>query len=229
VAGSSSAATETRADRIRRRISDHPVGAVIVLAIGLIGAVGGTIGGVREIADLFDGNGRPVETTSVRVEPSELRTARNTRYDFSFQYLVTWERNDPANGDGLAASGPEPGLALLAYGRIPTVGPRPDDVFTRLDYQMRQLAEATGSRIVEAPNQQNVMRTFPGGETTEIAGSRFVMETDAREGAPALTTVALVTTTPERDVEMQCTVPTSDYASWRGACNQFLSTLTLTR
>jgi hypothetical protein len=31
------------------------------------------------------------------------------------------------------------------------------------------------------------------------------------------------------NVTMQCPVPTPLYQRWRGACNQFLSTLTLTR
>ena len=199
----------------------------MVLAIGLIGAVGGTIGGVREIADLVDRNGRPQETTSVRVEPSELRTAKNIRYGFSFQYPVTWQRRDPSNSDGLAAIGPEPGLELSAYGRLPSVGPAPADVFERLEFQERQLSE--GSRVVEPPTQQNVTRSLPSGETFEMAGSRFVLETDASDGVPPLTTVALVTTTAERDVEMLCRVPTRIYEAWRGACNQFLATLTLTR
>jgi hypothetical protein len=219
---------ETRADRIRRRVSDHPLGAVVVLAVGVIGAVGGTIGGAREIADLFDGSGgRPTTTTTaVRLNRAELRTAKNDRYGFSFQYPVTWQRADPVNGDGLRAIGPAPGLEVLAYGRLPTVGPSPQDPFDRLEYQVRQLASTGGTEIVEDPNQQNVTRIEPGGDTGEVAGSRFVMATP---GAPAVTTVALVTTTPERDVEMLCKVPSPIAARWRGACNELLSTLTLTR
>jgi hypothetical protein len=195
-----------------------------VLAIGVIGTIGATIGGVREIADLFDGSERPgVTTTAVRLNPSELRTAKNTRYGFSFQYPVTWERNDPINGDGLAATDAESGVELVAYGSLPVLGPKPDDVFDRLEYQVRELTD--DSRIVEAPTQQNVTRFLAGGETTEMAGLRFVME----RVTPAVTTLALVTTTRERDVEMQCNVPTRVYPSWRGACNQFLSSLTLTR
>ena len=72
-------------------------------------------------------------------------------------------------------------------------------------------------------------RFLPGGETTETAGSRFVLERDLVEGAPAVTSVVLATTTSERDVTMRCNVPTRLYERWRGACNQFLSTLTLTR
>jgi hypothetical protein len=221
--------TPTRADRIRRRISDNKIGAVIVVAVGLLSAVGGTIGGVRQIAGLFDSSSKPTATSAVRLNPSELRTAKNSRYGFSFQYPVTWERQDPVNGDGLAAAGPEPGLALVAYGSLPVEGPSPDDVFSRLEYQVQQLADGNGARIVEAPNQQNVTRFLSGGETTEMAGYRFVMETDAAEGVPALTTVALVTTTRERDVEMLCKVPTGLAPRWRGACNQFLASLTLTR
>jgi hypothetical protein len=221
----------TRVDRIRRRVANHPVGALVVLVIGVIGTVGGTIGGVREIADVFDGStGRPAPTkAAVRLSPSELKTAKNSRYGFSFQYPVTWQRSDPVNGDGLAAMGPEPGLELVAYGRLPSFGPSPVDVYERLDYQVRELADAPGSRVTEDPIQQNVTRFLSGGETTEMAGNRFVMQTDATGEAPSLTTVALVTTTAERDVEMLCTVPTRLSARWRGACNQLISTLTLTR
>jgi hypothetical protein len=56
-----------------------------------------------------------------------------------------------------------------------------------------------------------------------------VRETDATGEAPAQTSVGLTTTTSERDVTMLCQVPTRLYPSYRGACNQFLSTLTLTR
>lgn len=216
---------ETRADRIRRRFADHPLGAVVVLAIGAIAAVGGAIGGAREIADLFDGSGGH-QATTVRLNRSELRTAKNDRYGFSFQYPVTWQRADPINGDGLRAIGPEPGLEVLAYGRLPTSGPSPEDPFDRLEYQVRQLASSGGTEIVEDPNQQNVTRIEPGGDTGEVAGSRFVM---ASPGAPPVTTVALVTTTPERDVEMLCKAPSRIASRWRGACNELLSTLTLTR
>lgn len=221
---------ETRADRIRRRVTDHPVGAFLVVAVGVLGALGGMIGGTRQIVGLFDDSGGgPVATLGASLDPSELKTAKNSRYGFSFNYPVTWQRQDPVNGDGLAAIGPEPGLELTAFGRLPTLGPAPSDVFERLEYQVRQLAEARSSRIVEVPNQQNVTRLLPGGESSEVAGSRFVMETDADEGMPPLTTVALVTTTLERDVEMLCTVPTQLDSAWRGACNQLLSTLILTR
>lgn len=225
--------TATRADRLRRRVADHPVGSVIVVTVGLIGTVGATVGGVRQIVDLVNGSDPPAITTSadtaVQLDPSELKTAKNSRYGLSFQYPATWQRQDPVNGDGLRAIGPEPGLELLAYGRLPSLGPSPDDAYGRLDYQVRQLADTPGTRIVEEPTQQNVTRFLPGGDTTEMAGMRFVMETDAGEETPAVTTVALATTTRERDVEMLCQVPTSLYPRWRGACNQFLSTLTLTR
>jgi hypothetical protein len=202
-----------------------------VLGVALLGTIGGAIGGAREIVDLFDGSSeRPTETnTAVRVSPSELRPAKNSRYGFSFQYPVTWERRDPINGDGLAAAGPEPGLELVAYGALPSAGPSPADVFNRLEYLVGQLADGTRARLVEGPNQQNVTRILPGGDTTETAGSRFVMERDPVEGVPAVTSVALATTTSERDVTMLCSVPTRLYEQWRGACNQFLATLTLTR
>jgi hypothetical protein len=222
---------ETRVDRIRRRVADHKLGALVLLAVAVLGGVGGTIGGVREIIDLFNGESEPRTKRSgpVRINPSELRTARNFRYAFSFQYPVTWERQDPVNGDGLAAIGPQRGLQLVAYGALPHVGPSPDDAFERLDYLARELADSGGARVVEGPSQQNVAQSTPSGETFEVAGSRIVIETDATNGAPALTSVALATTTPDRDVTMQCQVPTRLYARWRGACNQFLSTLTLTR
>jgi hypothetical protein len=222
---------ETRADRIRRRIADHRVGALLLVGVALLGAIGGAIGGVREIIDLFDGSPEapPAKRTAVSFDPSELKTAKNARYGFSFQYPATWERQDPVNGDGLAASGPEPGLELVGYGALPTIGPSPADTFNRLDYQVRQLTDGPGTRLVEGPSQQNVTRFLPGGETTEVAGSRFVRTTDPTSEEPALTSVGLTTTTSDRDVTMLCQVPTRLYSSYRGACNQFISTLTLTR
>jgi hypothetical protein len=222
--------TETRADRIRRRFADHKIGALVVVGLAILGTVGGAVGGVREIVDLFDGSSQgTTTTTAVQLEPSELRTAKNSRYGFSFQYPVTWTRQDPINGDGLTAIGPEPGLELIAYGGLPVGGPSPADTFNRLDYLVRQLADETGQRVIEEPNQQNVTRFLRDGGTTELAGSRVVIERDAGEARPAQTSVALVTTTPDRDVTMLCNVPTSLYSTYRGACNQLLSTLTLTR
>lgn len=200
------------------------------MGLALLGTIGGAIGGVREIVDLFDGSSgqSTTEKAAVRLNPSELRTAKNSRYGFSFQYPVTWERQDPVNGDGLAAVGPEPGLELVAYGALPSTGPSPADTFDRLDYLARQLAD-TGARLIEGPSQQNVTQFLPEGGTSELAGSRFVIERDAGEEAPAVTAVGLVTTTMDRDVTMLCNVPTRLYPRYRGACNQLLSTLTLTR
>lgn len=204
---------------------------MVILGVALLGTIGGAIGGAREIVDLFDGSSeRPTETeTAVRLNPSELGTAKNSRYGFSFQYPVTWERRDPINGDGLAAAGPEPGLELLGYGAHPSAGPSPADTFNRLEYLKEQLADGSRARLVEGPNQQNVTRFLPEGETTETAGSRFVLERDPVEGVPAVTSVVLATTTSERDVTMLCNVPSRLYERYRGACNQFISTLTLTR
>jgi hypothetical protein len=224
---------ETRVDRIRRRVADHKLGALVLLTVAVIGGVGGTIGGVREVVDLFDSESESEPRTKrpgpVRIDPSVLRTARNFRYAFSFQYPVTWKRQDPVNGDGLAAIGPQRGLQLVAYGAFPHFGPSPDDAFERLEYRARELPDSRGARVVEGPSQQNITQSTPSGETYEVAGSRLVMETDATDEAPALTSVALVATTPDRDVTMECQVPTRLYPRWRGACNQFLSTLTLTR
>ena len=104
-----------------------------------------------------------------------------------------------------------------------------DDVFGRLDYLVRESADQPGTRVVEGPSQQNITRILPGGNTSEVAGSRFVTETEASDGQPALTSVVLLTTTSERDVTMRCQVPARLYSSYRGACNQLLSSLTLTR
>jgi len=122
-------------------------------------------------------------------------------------------------------------LRLLRLLRLalPSIGPGPADAFNRLDYLVRQLTDEPDARLVEGPSQQNVTQFLPGGQTTEVAGSRFVKETDATSEAPALTSVGLTTTTSERDVTMFCQVPTRLHPSYRGACNQFLSTLTLTR
>jgi hypothetical protein len=200
------------------------------VGLAVLGTVGGAIGGVREIVDLFDDSSQRSATKDVvRLSPSELRPAKNSRYGFSFQYPVTWERQDPVNGDGLTAVGPEPGLELVAFGALPSAGPSPADAFARLDYLGRQLADATGARLIEGPSQQNVTRFLPGGGTSEVAGSRLVIEREPREGVPAVTSVALATTTSDRDVTMFCNVPTHLYPSYRGVCNQLLSMLTLTR
>jgi hypothetical protein len=228
--GAKDAPTETNADRIRRRIANNRVGALIVVGIGLISTIGGAIGGGRQIVNLFhESSGSPKKSTTVHLNPAELKTAKNSRYGFSFQYPVTWDRQDPVNGDGLMAAGPQPGLELVGYGALPTSGPSPDDPYARLQYQADQLASGSNSRIVEAPTQQNVTRFLPGGDATETAGYRFVMQKPGVDGAPAVTTVAITTTTSERDVTMLCKVPTGLSSSWRGACNQLISTLTLTR
>jgi hypothetical protein len=145
------------------------------------------------------------------------------------QYPASWTRQDPINGDGLAAVGPEPGFELLAYGSLPVLGPSAqEDVFERLDYQVRQHTD-DAARVVEDDIQQNVVRILSDGGTSEVAGRRFVTQADGSEDFPATTTVALVTTTEDRDVEMMCRVPTELYPRWEGACNQLLSGLTLTR
>jgi hypothetical protein len=221
---------ETRADRIRRRFANHRLGALLILGTAVLAAIGGAVGGIREIIDVLDGSpDRP--KPPVRLSTSELRTAKNTRFGFSFQYPVTWERQDPINGDGLAAIGPERGLEVAASGSHPhpSLGPDPSDVFNRLEYLVHQSADAAGSRIVDGPTQQNVTRFLPGGGTSEVAGSRFVLETDPANGTPALTSVVLATTTNERDVTMRCQVPKRLASSYRGVCNQLVSTLTLTR
>jgi hypothetical protein len=233
--GSRPSTTEaTRADRMRRRISDHPIGSKVVVVAGLVAALGATIGGVRQIVGLVDGSpDRPTLTAPVdeyvRLAPSELKTARNARYGFSMQYPASWTRQDPINGDGLAAVGPEPGFELLTYGGLPVLGPQAQDgVFERLDYLVRQQTDHA-TRVVEEDIQQNIVHILPDGQTAEVAGRRFVMETDGSEGRPGFTTVALVTTTGDRDVQMTCRVPTELYQRWEGACNQLLSGLTLTR
>jgi hypothetical protein len=224
------ASKETTADRIRRRVANNKIGAVIVVGVGLVSTIGGAIGGGRQIVNLFHGGSESQHRSAeVRLNPADLKTAKNLRYGFSFQYPVTWRRQDPVNGDGLMAVGPEPGLELVAYGAVPTAGPSPDDPFARLEYQAKQLAEGSNARVVEAPTQQNVTRYLPGGDTTETAGYRLVFQRDGAEGAPAVTTVALAATTSERDVTMLCNVPTRVSSRWRGACNQLISTLTLTR
>ena len=202
-----------------------------MLGVALLSAVGGAIGGAREIIDLFHSSRETpaAKRTAVRFDPSELETAKNARYGFSLQYPSTWERQDPVNGDGLAAIGPQSGLEVVGYGSLPSIGPSPAAAFNRLDYLVRQLTDEPGARLIEGPSQQNVTRFLPEGQTTEVAGSRFVKETDATSEAPALTSVGLTTTTSERDVTLFCQVPTRLYPSYRGACNQFLSTLTLTR
>ena len=76
----------------RRRIADNPVGAVVVLGLALLATIGGAIGAVREIADLFRGSpDRPTgQNLAVRFPASELKLATNRRYGFSFQYPVSW-------------------------------------------------------------------------------------------------------------------------------------------
>ena len=168
------------------------------------------------------------QNLAVRFPASELKLATNRRYGFSFQYPVSWERQDPTNGDGLRAIGLEAGLEVLAYGALPFGGEfrRRCIRSTRLSgTRVRRPAWYTRRR---GPSQQNITRILPGGNTSEVAGSRFVTETEASDGQPALTSVVLLTTTSERDT-MRCQVPARLYSSYRGACNQLLSSLTLTR
>jgi hypothetical protein len=211
--------------RILTWLRARAIRTALILVLGVAIVAAAIVAG----GDVFDGSSEPPpDDPPVRLRTSELETATNARYGFSFQYPVTWERNDPVNGDGLAAIGPEPGLEVFGYGSLPTPGPSPADTFDRLEYLMRETVDATGARVVDGPTQQNVSQFLPEGETSQLAGSRFITETSAANGEPAMTSVVLVTTTRERDVTMQCQVPTVLYSRYRGACNQLISTLTLT-
>ena len=80
------------------------------------------------------------------------------RYGFSFQYPLTWERQDPVNGDGLLAIGPQLGLEVRAYGALPTTGGGGDQVGgggPRVDEYVEYLTQEGGT-VVDGPTQQNV-------------------------------------------------------------------------
>jgi hypothetical protein len=216
-------------------------------------AVGAVIGVVQQVVGLFDGEDpvtsepttvstttptsaptTPAPTSSsppavVHLRPSELGTARNARYGFSFQYPLTWERQDPVNGDGLLAIGPESGLEVRAYGGLPSSrgggeqigggGPRVDEYVTYL--------EQDGGTVVDGPTQQNVRVELPSGASTEIAASRLVTREPGVDGLPPVTSVVLLVTPEGRDVTMECQAPTEIYASWAGACNQMIASLSI--
>ena len=136
---------------------------ILVLAAAIVAAAIIAGGGV------FDGSSEPPPgEPTVRLRTSELETATNSRYGFSFQYPVTWERNDPVNGDGLAAIGPEPGLEVLGYGSLPTPGPNPADTFDRLEYLMKETVDADGARVVDGPPSRTSANFSPRGRLRNL-------------------------------------------------------------
>jgi hypothetical protein len=244
---------ESLVERYRRRVENHRLGALLLITVSTVIAVGAVIGVVQQVVGLFDGEDpvtsepttvstttptsaptTPAPTSSsppavVHLRPSELGTARNARYGFSFQYPLTWERQDPVNGDGLLAIGPESGLEVRAYGGLPSSrgggeqigggGPRVDEYVTYL--------EQDGGTVVDGPTQQNVRVELPSGASTEIAASRLVTREPGVDGLPPVTSVVLLVTPEGRDVTMECQAPTEIYASWAGACNQMIASLSI--
>ncbi len=223
-------------ERYRRRIENHRLGALLIITVSTVIAVGAVIGVVQQVVGLFTGedpvaSARSVSspTAVVHLRSSELGTANNFRYGFSFRYPITWERHDPVNGDGLLAIGSELGLEVRAYGALPTIDGLGDQVGgggPRVDEYVKSLTQ-DGGAVVDGPAQQNVRVELSKGTSTEIAASRLVTREPAGNGAPPVTTVVLLVTPEGRDVTMECQAPTAIYASWVGACNQMIASLTV--
>ena len=240
---------ETLVERYRRRIENHRLGALLIITVSTVIAVGAVIGVAQQVVGLFAGEdpvtsapttaptaavATPAPSSSsppaeVHLRPSELGTATNVRYGFSFQYPLTWERQDPVNGDGLLAIGPEPGLEVRAYGALSTSGGGGDQVGgggPRVDEYVKYLTQ-DGGTVVDGPTQQNVRVELTRKASTEIAASRLVTREPGGDGLPPVTTVVLLVTPEGRDVTMDCQAPTEIYASWAGACNQMIASLTI--
>jgi hypothetical protein len=241
--------TETLVDRYRQRVENHRLGALLIITVSAVIAVGAVIGVVQQVVGLFSGEdpkasapttatttSTTTPTTSsssppaeVHLRPSELGTAKNFRYGFSFQYPLTWERQDPVNGDGLLAIGPDPGLEVRAYGALSTSGGGGDQVGgggPRVDEYVKYLTQ-DGGTVLDGPTQQNVRVELSEKTSTEIAGSRLVTSEPGGAALPPVTTVVLLVTPEGRDVTMECQAPTEIYASWAGACNQMIASLTI--
>jgi hypothetical protein len=236
---------ETLVERYRRRVENHRLGAVLIITVSTVVAVGAVIGVAQQVVGLFAGDDAvtsapPTAFTSpasssgsppavVHLRASELGTAQNLRYGFSFQYPLTWERQDPVNGDGLLAMGSEPGLEVRAYGALPTSGGGADQVGgggPRVDEYVKYLMQGGGT-VVDGPTQQNVRVVLSRKSSTELAASRLVTRERGGDGVPPVTTVVLLATPEGRDVTMECQAPTEIYASWAGACNQMIASLTI--
>jgi hypothetical protein len=234
---------ETRAERYRRRFEDHRLGSVVLLVVAATAGIGAAIGGVQQTVALFEGSPETAVESSpgvartsssapdVHLRSSELGTAVNARYGFSFSYPLRWKRNDPVNGDGLQAVGPEPGLEVLGYGGLP-IPPAASktasgDPFAWAEAQAAHYVEGTDSEIVESPRQQNVKQVLGERSSTEVFGARMVVSVPGEAGFPDVTQVVLLTTADGRDVTMVCSTPTELYDQYEGACNQLISSLTL--
>jgi hypothetical protein len=240
-ASSGGADSLTRAERYRRQFEDHRLGAMVVIVASAIVATGAVIGGLEQIRGLFgDSPAKPSATASagptreqpIHLRPSELGRATNARYGFSFEYPLTWERNDPANGDGLLAVGPSDGLEVLAYGGLPLDSEQANDPYGRIESRtaeyMAYLKES-GGKVVDGPAQQNVPVMLSSDSSTEVPGSRILVSTPRGPRTPAVKSAVLLATPLGRDVTMECHMPAQQIRLYQGACNQMLSTLTVLR
>jgi hypothetical protein len=181
-------------------------GAVVILAVAVLGGVGGTIGGVREIIDLFNDEPEPGtrRTSPVRLDPSELRTARNFRYGFSFQYprhlgaSGSCERRRAGRDRSAAGVSSSWRMALSPIsGRAPTMR---SSGWTISRASSRTLEAHASSR---APASRTSRNRLPAARPSKSQARASSWRPMPPTKAPALTSVALATTTPDRDVTMR--------------------------
>jgi hypothetical protein len=211
----------TLAARVRSRFAGHEAGALVLLVVAVLAGIGGAIGGFKEIAKIVD----PEDPPPVHFSADDLRTVNSPRYKFAFSYPSDWERRDSENSDGPIIDAGEDGVEMRSFGRLAlSYGPPPSR--ERLDFLVQQ-EQDNGAKIVKGPVLQQVPGIGPLAET-DIQGYRVVARLPATGGRPALTKVFIVTTLGERDVELDCQVPTDRFSRWERACTQLVNSLTLT-
>ena len=169
------------------------------------------------------GTGASSSGTTDGLSTSELRNVDNWRYGFSVDVPVTWTRNDPINGDGVSALGPEDGLELAAYGRLAARA----DLQDRLEMMEQVWVQRPDGHVLEGPTAQNVGLRLANGTMAEIQGSRLLVAQDGSGSLPDIVTVVLLVPAEGRDVEMTCQLPADQAEVYRPVCNQLTASLTI--
>jgi hypothetical protein len=220
---------ETRFVRLQRSFANHTVGAVILAAIAVIGAIGTVIDGGETIAGLFgddDKSGPPAAPTAVRFSEADLAEEMNERFAFSFRHPTTWEQQGAVNSDGAVFRAPQPATELRAYGV--NVADGPTDLLERVGY--------LGARAkTDVLDQGGVvvsddLRIGPwAGPGDELPAQRLLYRTRDADTGRAVTAVRILTSQGGRDVTIICQVPTREYKAYAGACNQLVATLRIER
>lgn len=208
----------TRLERLKRQVTDNKVGAFVAAALVVIAAVGGAVGSVQAIFDLFKSSPEP----AVKVAQEDLGLVANPRYGFKFKYPLSWERMDPENGDGTRFVGDEPGVEIVAYGYA-------ENTAEFEDLDQRTIAQVSDGTIVKQPVTQLATRLIDEQSAEEVEGRRVLVRFAAAKPDPAVTALVFTLHLKDHGVTIRCQAPTAQYTRYAGLCTQLIGTLTLTR